>query len=52
MFDKEGNKILDAGGIENRKGNPLKEFVLLEGERLVGIESRSGDEMGAYHYDL
>ena len=44
MFDKEGNKILVAGRIENpRYVNDarfaVKEFVLSEGERWVGIES-------------
>ena len=44
MFDREGNKILVAGRIEdpsltNHSGMSVKEFVLSEGERWVGIES-------------
>ena len=44
MFNKEGNKILVAGRIEdssysNNTGYSVKEFVLSEGERWVGIES-------------
>ena len=44
LFDKEGKKILVAGLIEhpsyiNLSGISVKEFVLSEGERWVGIES-------------
>ena len=44
MFDREGNKILVAGRIEdptyiNHSNVAVKEFVLSEGERWVGIES-------------
>ena len=44
MFDKEGNKILVAGLIEdpsyvNNASLAVKEFVLSEGERWVGVKS-------------
>ena len=44
MFDKQGNKILVAGLIEhpnyvNNAIGAVKEFVLSEGERWVGVES-------------
>ena len=47
MFDKEGNKILVAGDIEDPRyaddeDVSVKEFVLSEGERWVGVESGSG----------
>ena len=46
MFDKEGKKILVAGRIEdpgfvNDTRWAVKEFVLSEGERWVGVESGS-----------
>ena len=43
MFDKEGNKILVAGLIENPvyANMSFHEFVLSEGERWIGIESGS-----------
>ena len=43
MFDKEGNKILKAGKIEDPSyaEYEVKEFVLSEGERWVGVESGS-----------
>ena len=41
LFDKEGKKILVAGLIENPTyvHAAVKEFILNEGERWVGIES-------------
>ena len=41
LFDKEGKKILVAGLIEDPyyANVAVKEFVLSEGERWVGIES-------------
>ena len=52
LFDKEGNKILVAGLIEdpnyiNDSGMSVKEFELSKGERWVGIESGSrGNKYG------
>ena len=45
MLDKEDKKILVAGRIEdpNCSSMSIKEFVLSEGERWVGIESGSRD---------
>jgi hypothetical protein len=36
FFDRDGNKILEAG----RMGNTKLEIVLEEGERLVGVRSK------------
>ncbi len=40
FFDKDGNKILEAGFL----GGDSKEFVLQDGERLVGVKSKLYDD--------
>ena len=55
LFDKEGNKILVAGRIEERSYANLavKEFLLSEGERWLGIKSssREGKKYG-FQFDI
>ena len=57
LYDKEGNKILVAGWIEyptyvNHTSYPVKEFVLSEGERWVGVESGSRGNKNGWLYDI
>ena len=49
FFDRDGNKILEAGNIEQEK----REFILEDGERLIGFKSNKGYGGGTtYRNDL
>jgi hypothetical protein len=50
LFDRDGNKILEAGSIEQEK----REFILEDGERLIGLKSnKGGRDIGTtYRRDL
>jgi hypothetical protein len=46
LFDKNNNLVLKVG---KDQGNVRKEFVLEDGERLIGFKSKLESTMNAYH---